>query len=356
MYKRTATLAALALAACSGKFAGPAYVEGAVNAEDLVALPGSRWIVTSGLDAPGASGRLSLIDREAKSARVLFMADSRQEPYKHAGEPGGAPDCPGAPEPGKFGAHGIALRLTNPGKGILFAINHTGREAVELFALDWSGDGVTAKWTGCVPLPPGVLSNGVAPLPGGRIAVTWMNAPEFFAGPAGRENAATWIPKFIAGEKTGYAATWRLGEGWRKLPGSEGSVPNGIEASADGSQLFVAIWRASEVRRIDLASGQVARVKLDFMPDNLRLGDDGRLWTAGAAGEAGAYFACAAKPGCHNDYRVASIDPGAMTAEVIVHPDTRPAFGDATAAVRVGDELWLGSNPARRVAVFAAPR
>lgn len=352
MDKRITILAALALAACSGKSAGPAYVEGVVNAEDLAALPGSRWIITSGLDAPGAPGRLSLIDRESRSVRVLFSADSPVIADAREGDPA----CPGPLQKGQFGAHGIALRETAPGKGTLYAVNHTGREAVELFALDWSGQTVTAAWAGCVPLPPGVLSNGVASLPDGRIAVTWMNAPEFFTGPAGRENAATWIPKFVAGETTGYAATWKAGEGWRKLPGSEGSVPNGIEASADGSQLFVAIWRASEVRRIDLASAQVARVKLDFMPDNLRLGDDGRLWTAGAVGEAGAYFACAAKPGCHNDFRVASIDPEAMTAELFAQPDTRPAFGDATAAVRVGDELWLGSNPARRVAVFAVRR
>lgn len=108
------------------------------------------------------------------------------------------------------------------------------------------------------------------------------------------------------------------------------------------------------MRRIDLASGQVAVAKLDFMPDNLRRGDDGRLWTAGSVGEAGAYFACAAKPGCHNDYRIASIDPAAMTARVFAHPETRPTFGDATAAVRLGGEVWVGSNPASRVALFRA--
>ncbi len=341
----------LALAACAGPEPQVSYVTGAINAEDLAPIPGTRWIVASGLDEPGkVAGRLTLIDREKKSARVLFSADSPVIAEQREGDPA----CPGPLRPGQFGAHGVALSQTGPAKGTLYAVNHTGREAVELFALDWSGEQVSATWTGCVPLPPGVLSNGVAALPGGRIAVTWMNAPEFFVGPAGRANAASWIPKFIAGETTGYAATWKAGEGWRKLPGSEGSVPNGIEASADGHQLFVAIWRASEVRRIDLASGQVAVAKLDFMPDNLRRGDDGRLWTAGSVGEAGAYFACAAKPGCHNDYRIASIDPAAMTARVFAHPETRPTFGDATAAVRLGGEVWVGSNPASRVALFRA--
>ena len=61
---------------------------------------------------------------------------------------------------------------------------------------------------------------------------------------------------------------------------------------------------------------------------------------------------CAARPGCHNDYRIASLDPATMQAQVQPHPETRPHFGDATAAVRVGGEVWIGSNPATRVAVL----
>jgi hypothetical protein len=340
-------LLAGALAACQGGESGVGYVAGASNAEDLVPIAGTRWIVASGLDEPGkVAGRLTLIDREARSARPLFMGDS---PVVADAREGDA-KCPGALQPGQFGAHGIALRVLGPGRGTLYAVNHTGREAIELFALDWTGKEPVAVWTGCIPLPERVLSNGVAPLPGGGIAVTWMNAPEYFAGANGRENAAAWIPKFVAGETTGYAATWAPGEGWKKVPGSDGSVPNGIEAAPDGRYLYVSLWRSSEVRRLPLAGGTVQSVRLGFMPDNLRWGDDGKLWTAGAVSAAKDYFACAAKPGCHNDYRVASIDPASMQASELPHRDTRPAFGDATAAVRVAGEVWLGSNPTEQVA------
>ena len=300
----------------------------------------------AGLTSRACLGRLTLIDREAKKARLLFSADSPVSSETREGDPA----CPGPLEPGKFGAHGISLRQTGEGKGTVLAVNHTGREAVELFALDWSGKDPAIAWTGCIPLPAGVLSNGVTPLPGGRIAVTHMNAPEYFDVPAGRGNPEQWIPKFVAGETTGYAATWGPGEGWKKVPGSEGSVPNGIAASPDGRDLYVAIWRSSEVRRVPLAGGQVQSVKLDFMPDNIHWGDDGKLWIAGAAGEAGAYFDCAAKKGCHNPYGIASLDPATMAVTTFAHPDTRPAFGDATAAVRVGGEVWVGSNPTERVA------
>lgn len=350
------SLVPVLLAACSpsGGDAKVGYVDGAVNAEDLVPIPGTKWLLASGLDEPGVPGRLTLIDREARNARLLFSADSPVSAESHADGQGGDPACPGTLEPGKFGAHGIALRKTGEGKGTVYAVNHTGREAVELFALDWSGTEPQIAWTGCIPLPAGVLSNGVAPLPDGRVAVTHMNAPEYFKVPAGRGNPETWIPKFIAGETTGYAATWGPGEGWKKIPGTEGSVPNGIEASPDGGQVYVAIWRAGELRRVDLASGQLRTVRLDFMPDNLRWGDDGRLWIAGAAGPPKAYFDCAAKKGCHNDYRVASLDPATMAVQAFAHPDTRPQFGDGTAAVRTGGEVWVGSNPTRHVAYFPA--
>ena len=335
------------LAACVPGGSDVGYVSDAPNAEDLVLIPGSNWIITSGLDEPGKlAGQLTLIDREGKIARPLFLGDSPIVSDARQGDG----KCPGALQPGQFGAHGIGLRVNAPGKGTLYVVNHTGREAIELFALDWAGKDPVAVWTGCIPLPPGVLSNGVTPLPDGRIAVTWMNAPEYFTGPSGRDHPEAWIPKFIAGDTTGYAATWAPGEGWRKVAGSEGSVPNGIEASPDGRYIYVNLWRSSEMRRVPLAGGAVQSVKLTFMPDNLHWGDDGKLWTAGAFGPAKDYFACAAKPGCHNDYRIASIDPASMQASELPHPDTRPAFGDATTALRVGGEVWIGSNPTDKVA------
>lgn len=345
-------LAMLALAACSrGDGQRVHYVSGVPNAEDLIAIPGTKWIVAGGLDEPGKHiGQLTLIDRETKTARLLFSGDSPVSADKREGDP----NCPGPLQPGAFGAHGINLRVTYPGKGILYAVNHTGREAIELFALDWSGKEPTAVWTGCVPLPERVLSNAVAPLPDEGLAVTWMNAPEYFTGPNGRADAATWIPKFAAGETTGYVATWRAGEGWKKVPGSDGSVPNGVEASPDGRWLYINLWGNREVRRVPLGEGQAASVKLDFMPDNIRWGDDGKLWIGGAAGERKAYFDCAAKPGCHNDYNVAVLDPAAMKATVLPHPDTRPDFGDATAAVKAGGEVWIGANPTDKVAWMAA--
>jgi hypothetical protein len=107
--------AILALAACSSGCSQVSYVQGAVNAEDLVPLSGGKFIVASGLDTPGMAGRLTLIDREGKTARLLFSGESPVSSDKRDGDP----KCPGPLQPGKFGAHGLGLLVTGPGTGTL---------------------------------------------------------------------------------------------------------------------------------------------------------------------------------------------------------------------------------------------
>ena len=147
---------------------------------------------------------------------------------------------------------------------------------------------------------------------------------------------------------------WTPGSGWKTVAGTEASGPNGIEASPDGKWIWVATWPTREVVRVlakpEGTDPKRAVVKLDFLPDNLRWGDDGWLWIAGAAGSPADFFACSAKPGCRGDYRIARIDPASLKVEVVPHPNTRPTFGDATTALRLGDEIWLGAVAGERVA------
>lgn len=326
------------------------YVLGVPNGEDLVPIPGTDWILASGMPEAGTGGRLTLIDRQARAAQVLYQP----ERSSISSEVAGNATCPGPIAPGEFAAHGLGLRQTGPKKGILYVVNHKGREAIEQFSLDWSGRTPRIGWISCIPLPSGAYGNGVAPLQDGDIAVTFTNAPEYAEGvPDG--NPLAWLPKYVTGQTTGYAATWNASEGWHKVRGTEGSIPNGIEASPDGLFIYIAYSRTREVRRVPLGEGEVRTAHLDFMPDNLRLSSDGRLWTAGPEGSLADYFACIGKKGCHNGFGIASLDLDLGQVAVFPHPDTRPAFSDGTSALEADGVVWVGTSHGDRAAYFAKP-
>ena len=96
----------------------------------------------------------------------------------------------------------------------------------------------------------------------------------------------------------------------------------------------------------------MSEVATQFMPDNLRWGDDGKLWVAGAAGAPADYFKCWASKGCRNDYVLAHVDPTTLALATVPHPKTLPCFGEATAVLKQGDEAWIGANPSDQVAVL----
>ena len=324
------------------------YLCGVAGAEDLVALPGTPWIVTSGLAHGDQPGGLLLIDRAAKSVAELLPRDT----FASRPDTRSFPGCPGPFERSRFSAHGLNLRAASDGgPATLYVINHGEREAVEVFELDASSPRPHLTWIGCVPAPAHSSANGVAPLPGGGLAVTLMTAPEYFSEPSDAMRQEAWIPKFEAAEITGHVARWTPGGGWQKLAGTEASVPNGIEASADGRWLWVAHWAERRVVRVPLwAGGPTSELALDFMPDNVRWGDDGQLWVTGATGSPADYFACWAEPGCKNDYALTRIDPRSLTQTRVPHPPTLPVFGEATTALKAGAEVWIAAYPSDRLA------
>ncbi|WP_292684598.1 hypothetical protein [Novosphingobium sp.] len=105
-------LAALALAASAPADCAPGseldYVCGPEKPEDLLALPGTPWLVTSGF-APGAG--LKLVDTRSHVWRKWY-AGAAQVRYDRKA----FPHCPGPLDPALFNARGLALRQTGPGR------------------------------------------------------------------------------------------------------------------------------------------------------------------------------------------------------------------------------------------------
>jgi sugar lactone lactonase YvrE len=206
---------------------------------------------------------------------------------------------------------------------------------------------------GCVLYPTGVLGNGVAALPGGAFAASIFL----------RTDDPKAAEKLTAGKPMGGMLIWRSKTGWEDVAEAASiSADNGVAASPDGKQLFVAGTGDETVVRLPLdgtpagTAGARAIIKTGFHTDNLRWGSDGFLYASGARDSVANLFACAPNTTqrCTNPFSVLRIDPVTLQArEVVRHPGA-PSFGAASTALRIGEQYWLATPHGDRIAIAPA--
>jgi hypothetical protein len=322
--------------------AGLTFICGLQNPEDVVLVPGTRWLLTSGM-APGAG--LTAVDTQAKAVRKLYApgtANARADRTRFA-------NCPGPLDAKQAVLHGLALRAAGGGYTV-YATNHGGRESVEVFELSVGPGGAagipSATWIGCVMLPPKLAANSVAAFSDGTLVATVLILP-------GRT-----FEDAFAGRNTGIVLQWTPGTpAFVELKGTELVANNGIDTSPDDREFYVASTPTRRVYAFSRAkpgAGPLRFAQLkDFGPDNVRWTADNRLITAGLIDDEPA---CGGRPKdekgirCPMGYAVATIDPKTMTATEIARGSRTPSFTGTAMAAVVGNELWLGSFLADRLA------
>lgn len=320
--------------------AGLTFICGLQNPEDVVLVPRTRWLVISGM-APGAG--LTLVDTQAKAVRKLYGPDT----------PGARPDrvrfpnCPGALDPKQAVLHGLALRPAAGGRYTVYATNHGGRESVEVFELNvGSGGAASATWIGCVGLPPKLAANSIAAFSDGTLVATVLMLP-----------GKTFEDAF-AMRTTGIVLQWTPGmPAFVELKGTELVANNGIDTSPDDREFYVASTPTRRVYAFSRAKPDAGPLRFaqlkDFGPDNVRWTAENRLITAGMIDDEPA---CGGRPKdesgirCPMGYAVATIDPKTMTATEIARGARTPSFTGTSMAAVAGNELWLGSFLADRLA------
>jgi sugar lactone lactonase YvrE len=320
-----------------------AFVCGMKNPEDLVHLPGTRWIIASGMAADGA---LYLVDAREKSWSELYPGDAPLA--RHDTKTYGA--CPGAPAREGFVTHGLNLRPGAEGRSTLYVVVHGAREAVEVFDVDTTGERPVLTWRGCVPTPDAMEANSVASLADGSLLVT---IPLHTGIPIGVS---------LAGKPTGGVYRWSPGDaGMTMVAGSELPYANGIEVSADGKEFYVASSGLAAVlaySNTDPARLLRQSAPLSFIPDNLHAAPDGRLLTAGlnladaACGDVkqSEEFSLEEFASCPRPFTVVAVDPQSMEVDVVATGPANPKFSNITMAVPVDGELWIGTFGGDRVA------
>lgn len=324
------------------------FVCGANKSEDLAHIPATPWIVASGF-ATGAG--LKLVDSRTRQARFWFTAAADQV----APDPA-YPDCATPPDPTLFTARGLSLRMTGAGQGRLLVVNHGGREAIEVFAIDARNDTAppTLRWQGCLAMPQGHVANAVASYSDGTVLATVLTRP------------GTSITDFVLGRTTG--GVYQRGpqeRAFRLLPGTELPGNNGLETARDDSGFYVIGFGLREVvayARDDTRQPLWRAQAPEFMPDNIHWDGD-KLLLAGMVRDEPAcgglrkiVNGIADGMLCPRGYVVAELDPESRRFSLIAYGVPDPVFNGASAAVLLGDDLWLGSYQADRIAVHRLPK
>lgn len=323
---------------------GYSFICGPVNAEDLVQVPGTDWVIASGM-AQGTA--LFLVNSRTKVWNVLYTGmqpRARQELAVYGA-------CPGSPDPNNFLTHGLSIRGSGGGHSTLYAVSHGGREAIEVFDVDTSRGSPVLTWVGCVPMPEGLAANSVASLSDGSILATVLILPDktFF--------------QAVSGEPSGAVYKWSPGDaGFAMIEGSSLPANNGIEVSADERTIFIASSGLHKI--VALSNTNPTRVlgmteDLGITPDNVRMGRDGKLVMAGMVNEDPvcgsiidpATFDLEKIAGCSRPFKAFAIDPDTLAVEMIASGPATPSFSNTTIALEVGDDLWLGAFAGDRIAI-----
>ena len=233
------TCAAITLLGAGGTLAadqpvcsGDSVICQVTNVEDFIRIGGSDWIVGSSL--PGGTGKTApLYFFDAKTGAPMAV-----EPGKIAVAPDTATykDCPAAPDFTKFGSHGLDFRGADD-RGTLYVVNHGGREAIEVFNVDASGDAPALQWVGCVIAPATAWPDGVTALPDGGFIATSLWDP----------HDKDFIAKLSAGQPVGGIFDWHPDKGWKEISPAGISGPNGLISSPDGNTLYVALWSEKKI-------------------------------------------------------------------------------------------------------------
>lgn len=331
-----ATLMGLGCYATAGEECPPVgglnFLCGPAAVEDLVRVPGTHWIIGSGMVERSNPGRLHLIDADKKTWEIFYPGASPQNEL----DAKSYSSCPGAPDATTFGAHGIAIHDDGDRTATLLAVNH-GREAVEVFRLDAGGAKPTIRWIGCAPMDKSVYLNSVAFLPGGGFVATKFYDP---SSPEG-------FGAILAHKPTGGVLEWHRGSGAKPIAGTDLSGANGIEVSRDGKSLYVAAWGTQELVRFSHIDGAVQKtvVKVNFWPDNLRWAPDGKILVTGQNTAPGKTSGFAGFKG----WTVANLDPETMKVTEILKDSGESPLQNASVAIDVDGTLWIGPFSGNRI-------
>jgi hypothetical protein len=306
---------------------GLTYICELVVPEDILTVGSTGLLLASGHRAPG---HLYLIDPARRTQLELIHGAT----FASQHDTRAYPDCPGPLNLQSFDTHGLSLAETSPRTFSLYTTSHGAREAIEIYDLDLRRAAPRLTWKGCVLLQQDRYHNSVARLADDGFIATNMRDQSYRATPG--------VPAGI----TGHLVEWHPGGKPQPLPGTELSLPNGIDVSKDERYVFVAAIGSQEIVRFDRRATPMAKrtMSVPIRPDNIHWASDGKLLTAGPNYVAPTVCSGA---GCATGWSVLEVDPQTLAFTRLGGADQTAAMQAVSSAMRVGNDIWVGSNDDR---------
>jgi hypothetical protein len=306
---------------------------GLQSPEDIAVIPGGEHLLLSEYGSMDGvrPGRISLFDVNDESWQSIYpLADDIVRPQALQGDRN-CTEPPGS----EMSPHGTHLVQMDDGSWRYLVVNHGGREAVELFSLEVSADQPPElRWNGCVFAATNTLINDVVGLGSGDVIYTRMYRPNDFLGEI----------RGMLGFNSGDVWRWNKASGARLLPGTDGSLTNGIEISQDERFIFINQYMDKEVHKYDLSTEEVVGKAPVPNVDNSAWGPNGQLWLASQSSDMSDYLACTKDHTvtCGMAFEIVALDPESMQSRVIFRHEG-PPMGSATVATPHRDKVYIGS-------------
>jgi hypothetical protein len=317
------------------------------NPEDLAVSPSGSFLLVSqfGDLAGGRPGSLVAFEPGLNAITTLFPAGTVRRPDD--GIAWGDAACP-PPPTDVFSPHGIDLEQLDDGRQALYAINHGGRESVEMFEVHDNGSEVRLQWRGCVVAPEQGYFNDLVVLRDGTFWVSQMF-------PRDANLIWTLLRMQVLGHTPGFAYHWHPETGFREIPGSRVKFGNGVEKSPDERYLYLNSYLGNAVVKVDVDAGERVGEARVPSPDNLYWSPTGELLAAAHLGTLADTMACQGleEASCGFRFQIVAIDPETLTTRVLLDHEG-PPMGAATVAVPHGDRVYLGTFAGDRIAWVSA--
>ncbi len=312
---------------------------GLQSPEDIEVLPGNDFLLLSEYGSMGErSGQIVRFNVNDNSHQAIFPVPTPL-PATLAGDPA----CTQPPGP-EFSPHGSHLVQLKDGSWRYLAVNHGGREAVELFALVNDAEGLPhLHWQGCVPAAENTLINDVVGLSNGDVVFSRMYNP--------KKPYQMALASLFAVD-TGDVWYWSRADGLRRLPNTVGSLTNGVQISADERFVFINQYMNEEVHKYDLATQEVVAVAKGVSADNSAWAPNGELWLATHDSDMRTLFACFNSPqvACGLGFEIVALNPETMALRRVFKHRGAP-MGAATVAVANRGKVYFGTFVGDRMAI-----